>query len=147
MRTSSGRANRRALGLKTRLPGLLLNEPVGETTAGMICVSPRCYLVMTGRLQVKQQKGRPLGTAPVSPHGAGQPPNQPAGLGRGRFRAATHVHGLGHGHGPGLKQGSQSPIPTFGTMVGRPAGNGTSAALNERGVIVLPPSPLMRRRA
>jgi hypothetical protein len=50
----------------TRLPGLLLNEPVGDTTAGMICVSPRCYLVMTGRLQVKQQKGRPSRNGPVS---------------------------------------------------------------------------------
>jgi hypothetical protein len=29
---------------------------VGMTTAGMICVSPRRYPVMTGRLQVKQQK-------------------------------------------------------------------------------------------
>ncbi|MEA2726520.1 MAG: hypothetical protein QOF70_995 [Acetobacteraceae bacterium] len=44
---------------ETRLSGSLLNEPVGETTAGMICVSPRRYPVMTGRLQVKQQKAAP----------------------------------------------------------------------------------------
>jgi hypothetical protein len=30
----------------------------------MICVSPRRYLVMTGRLQVKQQKGRPFRDGP-----------------------------------------------------------------------------------
>jgi hypothetical protein len=51
----SGQPNRRAM-RGTRLSGPLLNEPVGETTAGMICVSPRRYPVMTGRLQVEQRR-------------------------------------------------------------------------------------------
>jgi hypothetical protein len=50
------------------------DEPLGDTTAGRICVIHQRYLVMTDCLQVKQQ-GRPLfETAPVSPHDAGKPP-------------------------------------------------------------------------
>jgi hypothetical protein len=59
-----GQSQTGAPGQKARLPGLLWNEPVGETKASMICVSPRRYLVMTGRLQAKQRRS-PLSERPL----------------------------------------------------------------------------------
>jgi hypothetical protein len=38
--------------------------PWAETTAGMICISPRHYPMMTGWLQAKQQEGRPSRNGP-----------------------------------------------------------------------------------
>jgi hypothetical protein len=42
------------------------STPVGDTTAGMICVSRRRSPVITGPLQVKQQKDRPLRDDPCA---------------------------------------------------------------------------------
>jgi hypothetical protein len=55
---------RPAVGRPGAFPALRDCRNRGDTTAGMICVSPRRYPVMTGRLQVKQRRATPFETAP-----------------------------------------------------------------------------------